>query len=51
MLQHDLLVPHQGFKGAVLPTQLSLVDFEEYVLPEDMKSHSIQWKCFGSKEI
>lgn len=50
MLQHDLLAP-QGFKGTVLPILLSLADFEDYVLSEDMKRNSIQWDYFASKEI
>lgn len=45
MLLHDLLAP-QGFRGTVLPTQLSLVDFEDCELSEDMKRNSIQWEYF-----
>lgn len=45
MLLHDLLAP-QGFKDTVLPTQLPLVDFEDYELSEDMKRNSIQWEYF-----
>lgn len=49
MPQHQLLAL-QGFKGTTLLIQLSLVNFMECILSEDMTKNIIQWQYFASKE-
>lgn len=50
MLRYELLAL-QGFKCTAPYIQLSLVNFMEYVLSEDMIKNTIQWEYSASKEI
>lgn len=50
MLRRELLAL-QGFKGTAPYIQLSLINFMEFVLSEDMIKTTIQWEYSASKAI